>query len=83
LQSYRRDLEDASDFLKGRLSDADSTALRHYLNDLAERGFAPSSQARRLSALKQFFKFSTAKVCAATIPPAFWTVRESAPPCRK
>lgn len=57
LQSYRRDLEDASDFLKGRLSDADSTALRHYLNDLAERGFAPSSQARRLSALKQFFKF--------------------------
>ncbi|MGE0280348.1 MAG: site-specific tyrosine recombinase XerD [Rhizobiaceae bacterium] len=57
LQSYRRDLEDASRFLNGRLSDADSAALRNYLNDLAERGFAPSSQARRLSALKQFFKF--------------------------
>lgn len=57
LQSYRRDLEDASEFLNGRLSDADSGALRAYLNDLADRGFAPSSQARRLSALKQFFKF--------------------------
>ncbi len=57
LQSYRRDLEDASAFLNGRLSDADSAALRGYLGDLAERGFAPSSQARRLSALKQFFKF--------------------------
>jgi len=57
LQSYRRDLEDASAFLNGRLSDADSGALRGYLNDLAGRGFAPSSQARRLSALKQFFKF--------------------------
>jgi integrase/recombinase XerD len=57
LQSYRRDLEDASEFLNGRLSDADSGSLRGYLNDLADRGFAPSSQARRLSALKQFFKF--------------------------
>jgi len=57
LQSYRRDLEDASEFLGGRLSDADSNALRGYLNDLGDRGFAPSSQARRLSALKQFFKF--------------------------
>jgi integrase/recombinase XerD len=57
LQSYRRDLEDAAAFLHGRLSDADPVVLRGYLNDLAERGFAPSSQARRLSALKQFFKF--------------------------
>lgn len=57
LQSYRRDLEDAAAFLKGKLGDADAAALRGYLGDLAARGFAPSSQARRLSALKQFFKF--------------------------
>ena len=57
LQSYRRDLDDAADYLKGKLADADSPALRDYLADIAARGFAPSSQARRLSALKQFFKF--------------------------
>jgi len=57
LQSYRRDLEDAAHFLGGKLADADALDLRRYLNDLADRGFAPSSQARRLSALKQFFKF--------------------------
>lgn len=57
LASYRRDLEDASEFLGGRLADADTAQLRSYLADIAGRGFAASSQARRLSALKQFFKF--------------------------
>lgn len=57
LQSYRRDLEDASEFLSGKLSNADASDLRGYLGHLAENGFAASSQARRLSALRQFFKF--------------------------
>jgi integrase/recombinase XerD len=57
LQAYRRDLEDADGFLGGGLAGAQAEGLRAYLADLAARGFASSSQARRLSALRQFFGF--------------------------
>jgi integrase/recombinase XerD len=60
LQSYERDLEDARSFLNGRsvrLTEAMPDDLRAYLGHLARQGFAASSQARRLSALRQFFKF--------------------------
>lgn len=57
LSSYRRDLEDASEYLGGRLADADAAGLRSYLDDIASRGFAATSQARKLSALRQFFRF--------------------------
>ncbi|WP_136658273.1 site-specific tyrosine recombinase XerD [Nitratireductor sp. XY-223] len=60
LTSYRNDLEDAHAFLQGAgasLASADSEALRKYLQDVAGRGFAASSQARRLSALRQFYRF--------------------------
>jgi integrase/recombinase XerD len=58
LAGYRRDLEDFSGFLgRRKLADARPEDLRAYLSDLTRRGFAESSQARRLSALKQFFKF--------------------------
>lgn len=60
LASYRRDLEDAASFLAGRGTDlaaADTAALRAYLGDLSGRGFAATSQARRLSALRQFYGF--------------------------
>ncbi|PWJ84853.1 tyrosine recombinase XerD subunit [Pseudaminobacter salicylatoxidans] len=56
LASYRRDLEDAAGHI-GDLAGADPAAIRAYLGDIAARGFAPSSQARRLSALRQFYKF--------------------------
>ena len=60
LQSSERDLEDARSFLNERgvrLSEAVPDDLRAYLGHLAKQGFAASSQARRLSALRQFFKF--------------------------
>jgi len=60
LQSYERDLEDARSFLNERgvrLAEATPDDLRAYLGHLARQGFAASSQARRLSALRQFFKF--------------------------
>ena len=60
LQSYERDLEDAKSFLNERdvrLTEAAPDDLRAYLGHLAKQGFAASSQARRLSALRQFFKF--------------------------
>ncbi|WP_439529501.1 site-specific tyrosine recombinase XerD [Pannonibacter sp.] len=58
LESYRRDLEDFAEFLGStRISEADQGDVSAYLGDLTARGFAASSQARRLSALRQFFKF--------------------------
>jgi integrase/recombinase XerD len=60
LLSYRRDLEDAAEFMaaKGKgLDDAASADLRAYMDDIARRGFAAASQARRLSALRQFYRF--------------------------
>ncbi|WEA25120.1 site-specific tyrosine recombinase XerD [Rhizobium binxianense] len=60
LQSYERDLDDVSSFLKDRsirLTEAASADLAAYLVSLARKGFKPSSQARRLAAMRQFYKF--------------------------
>lgn len=57
LQSYRRDLEDAAETMAGDLASAGSAEIRAYLAALPGRGFAASSQARKLSALRQFYKF--------------------------
>ncbi|MBO6510352.1 MAG: site-specific tyrosine recombinase XerD [Roseibium sp.] len=58
LAGYRRDLEDFSGFLgRRRIAEADQNDIARYMTNLTKRGFAESSQARRLSALKQFFKF--------------------------
>jgi len=56
LASYRRDLEDAAENI-GDLAQAGTAEIRAYLGAIAARGFAASSQARRLSALRQFFSF--------------------------
>lgn len=60
LAAYQRDLDDYRDFMIDRgvaVDDAASGDVSAYLSDLAKRGFAASSQARRLSALKQFYQF--------------------------
>lgn len=60
LSAYRRDLADYCGFLAKRRSGplaADSDLARAYLGDLARRGFATASAARRLSSLRQFHKF--------------------------
>lgn len=60
LDSYRRDLEDAAAFSAAtglQLTFANPGTIRSYLDDIAGRGFAATSQARRLSALRQFFRF--------------------------
>ncbi|RUW58344.1 site-specific tyrosine recombinase XerD [Mesorhizobium sp. M7A.F.Ca.US.008.03.1.1] len=57
LSSYRRDLEDASEAIDGGLAGAAAADIRAYLDDIAARGFAATSQARKLSAIRQFFKF--------------------------
>jgi integrase/recombinase XerD len=68
LASYRRDLEDASDAVPGGLAEASSADIRAYLGDIASRGFASSSQARKLSAIRQFFKFLYAEGLRADDP---------------
>lgn len=60
LSSYERDLEDLHHALarKGvRLLDATSADLSAYLTSMEAEGFAASSQARRLSAIRQLYKF--------------------------
>jgi len=60
LASYRRDLEDADAFLTAScngLVRASAWDIRKYLADMTARGFASTTQARKLSSLRQFFKF--------------------------
>jgi len=58
LESYRRDLTDFAEFMAPtQPSAATKDEIAAYLRDLSGRGFAETSQARRLSALKQYFKF--------------------------
>ena len=60
LAAYRRDLEDAAMFLSdepGGFASASAARIRSWLDDIAARGFAATSQARKLSAARQFFKF--------------------------
>src|ERR1700674_2615673 len=60
LQAYRRDLEDFLVFLDGRaasLATAKAAEIGAHLRSLSEAGLAPASRARRLSAIRQLFKF--------------------------
>jgi len=60
LDAYRRDLLDFRERVGG-LAAATARAVRDYLGALPKRGLAASSQARRLSALRQFFRFQVAE----------------------
>lgn len=57
LEAYRRDLEDAREFLGGKLDLAATDDLRRYLASLASAGLAASTQARKLVTLRQFYGF--------------------------
>ncbi len=55
LAAYRRDLEQAAEWVKGPLGDADAASLRKLMADY--QSLAASSAARKLSALRQFYAF--------------------------
>lgn len=57
LAAYARDLADFAGFAEDGLVSASRDDIRAYLVHLSKAGLAPSSQARRLSALRQFFGF--------------------------
>jgi integrase/recombinase XerD len=57
LEAYRRDLDDVAAVLKGDPAKADTAGLRVYLDYMNRQGLAPRTAARRLSCLRQFYKF--------------------------
>ena len=60
LAAYRRDLEEAAISLTGAwggIGSAPTSAVRNHVQGLSARGMAASTQARKLSALRQFYKF--------------------------
>ena len=64
LEAYRRDLEDFLGYLQraGRtLPVVGAADIGAYLRELSQAGLAPASRARRLSTLRQLFKFLTAE----------------------
>jgi integrase/recombinase XerD len=60
LAAYRRDLADVSQFLGGiarSIATAKTDDLRSYLADLSRRGMRVTTVARRLSAIRQLYRF--------------------------
>jgi integrase/recombinase XerD len=64
LAAYRRDLEDLATGLgvsRCSIAKASTQALRGYIGSLERRGFAASSLARKLSAIRQLYRFLVAE----------------------
>jgi integrase/recombinase XerD len=61
LESYAHDLQDFREFLRSQQRESWEEAtledFQHYLSSLQSRGLSARSRARRLSALRQFFRF--------------------------
>lgn len=60
IDAYARDLEHFAAFLDSRsrtAATADSKDIQAYMQALTDEGLAPASRARRLSSIRQFFKF--------------------------
>jgi integrase/recombinase XerD len=73
LAAYARDLADLSTALgaiKRSIAEASTDDLRAYLGSLGKRGFAASSVARRLSAIRQLYRFLYAEGRRADDPSA-------------
>lgn len=57
IDSYRRDLQDFLAHIKKPAVTIDRTGIERFLSSLAADGLSASTQARKLSALRQFFQF--------------------------
>ncbi|GAM97975.1 tyrosine recombinase XerD [alpha proteobacterium U9-1i] len=57
LDAYQRDLDDARAEVRGGLGAASAAAIEAYVAGLAARGLAPATARRRISALRQFYRF--------------------------
>ena len=73
LAAYGRDLEDFSAYLKGAgraIAKASTDDLRAYLGELSRRGLRAATVARRLSAIRQLYRFIYAEGQRADDPAA-------------
>jgi integrase/recombinase XerD len=70
LEAYRRDLDDVTAVLKCDPAAANVDQLRRYLDHMNKLGLAPRTAARRLSCLRQFYKFLYAEGLRADDPAA-------------
>ena len=65
LLAYTRDLTDFQQWLRAStphtLESADRAAVEHYLSDLTARGFSAPTRARRLSVIRQLYRFAFAE----------------------
>jgi integrase/recombinase XerD len=71
LQAYRRDLDDFLHYLAARnqaLPEVVPADISGYLRAISEDGLAPASRARRLSAIRQLFKFLASEGLIAEDP---------------
>jgi integrase/recombinase XerD len=57
LDAYARDLEDACAEVRGGLRGARAETIEAYVAGLARRGLSPATTRRRISALRQFYRF--------------------------
>jgi integrase/recombinase XerD len=57
LDAYERDLGDARAEIRAGLRSATPEAIEAYVAGLAKRGMSPATTRRRISALKQFYRF--------------------------
>ena len=57
LDAYARDLEDARAQVRGDLRGARAETIEAYIAGLARRGLSPATSRRRISALRQFYRF--------------------------
>ena len=57
LDAYARDLEDARTEVRGELTNASAEAIEAYIAGMARRGLAAATVRRRISALRQFYRF--------------------------
>jgi integrase/recombinase XerD len=71
LDAYRRDLQDYAGFLHrsgGSIAGAQKADVSRYLQELSVAGLKPASRARRLSAVRQLYKFLEAEAVLAENP---------------
>ena len=57
LDAYARDLDDARAEVRGGLAGANAETVEAYVGGLAKRGLSPATARRRISALRQFYRF--------------------------
>ena len=57
LDAYARDLEDACAQVRGGLRNANADAIERYVAGMAKRGLSAATARRRISALRQFYRF--------------------------